>query len=341
MGFKTDATTQGSWSGVYGGEGYAIANGPPMWQPSYAAVSVTLASTYTWASETSQVRALQNGLDAKPRLAAAYYGNNFNINIDFTDKNPHPVALYLLDFDTSGRTETLTVKNADTGAVLDTETISHFHDGIYASWNLHGNITINVQGDKGAAAVVSGIFFGPPATIVNPPTSIPTSTAFFQGTDATTRGAWETHYGTAGYTIANGPTTPPTIASLDVVGAFLYTWANQTSQARALQLNPQDTIGIASAYTQYQSASFKINVYSPSTPYAPERLSLYLLDWDDARRQQIITITDLSTGVVLDTETATKFHEGIYYSWMISGDVVVEITPIGSSIPVVSGIFFN
>jgi len=340
IGFKTDATTQGAWSGAYGGEGYAIANGP-MWLPGYAAVSVTEASTYTWASQTSDASALQNGLDATSRLASSYYGNNFNVNIDFTDNNPHPVALYLLDYDTNSRTETLTVKNADTGATLDTETISNFHNGIYAIWNLQGNITINVQGDSFASAVVSGVFFGPPATIVNPPTATPTSTAFFQGTNTTTQGAWEGHYGTAGYSIADGPSSAPTIASVNVAEDFPYTWAAQTADPRALQINPQDTIGIASAYTQYQSTSFKINIYSPNTPFAPERLSLYLLDWDNENRVETITITDLSTGVVLDTETASAFQLGVYYSWMISGNVVVEITPSGYSSPAVSGIFFN
>jgi len=337
IGFSTDATTQGAWSGVYGGEGYAIANGP-MSLPGYAAVSVTQASTYTWASQTSDVRALQNGFDATSRLASSYYGNSFNINIDFTDNNPHPVALYLLDFDTNGRTETLTVKNANTGATLDTETISNFHNGIYAIWNLQGNITINVKGSNGTSAVVSGIFFGPPGTILNPPTAAPTSTATFLGTNTAIQGAWEYHYGSAGYTIANGPSSAPTLASVNVVGAFPYTWAAQTADPRALQINPQDTFGIASAYTQYSSTSFKINIDSSNTS---ELLSLYLLDWDNAGRVETITITDLSTGVVLDTETASAFQGGVYYSWKFSGNVVVQVTPSGTSSPVVSGIFLN
>jgi hypothetical protein len=169
----------------------------------------------------------------------------------------------------------------------------------------------------------------------------PTSTAFFQGTNATIQGAWQSHYGTAGYSIANGPSSAPTVASLNVVGDFPYTWATQTSDPRALQIDPQGTIGIASAYTQYQSTSFQINIYSPSTPFAPERLSLYLLDWDNENRVETITISDLSTGVVLDTETASSFQGGVYYTWQFSGNVVVEITPSGYASPAVSGIFLN
>jgi hypothetical protein len=338
IGFSTDATTQGAWSGAYGGEGYLIANGPSS-IPGYAAVSLSQASTYTWAPQTSDPRALQNGFGAASRLASAYYGNNFNINIDFNDGNPHPVALYFLDFDNGGRTETVTVKNADTGATLDTETISNFQSGIYAIWNLQGNITINVKRANGASSVVSGIFFGPPATILNASTAIATSSALFNGTNTAIQGAWGSHFGTAGYMIANGPSSAPTMATLSVTGALTYTWTAQTVDPRALQSSPQSSLGIASAYTQYPSKSFKINVDSPTG--TKQLLSLYLLDWDKEGRVETITITDLSTGAVLDSETASGFQAGTYYSWMISGSVVVTVTPSGNSNPAVSGIFLN
>jgi hypothetical protein len=336
--FSTDTTTQGTWSGVYGGEGYLIANGPSS-LPAYAAVSLSQASTYTWASLTSDPRALQNGFGAPARLASSYTGNSFNINIDFTDNNPHPVALYLLDFDNGSRSETLTVKNANTGVTLDTETVSNFQNGVYAIWNLQGNITINVKRASGANPVVSGIFFGPPATILNPNTATPTSTATFYGTNTQYQGTWEGHYGSGGYLIANGPSLTPAAATMNVTGAFPYTWANQTSDPRALQSNPQGTTRIASAYTQYPSTSFKINVDTPVA--TKEVFNLYLLDWDNEGRAETITLTDLSTGVVLDTETASSFQSGAYYSWLISGSVVVTVTPSGTSSPVVSGIFLN
>jgi hypothetical protein len=338
VGFTTDTTTQGTWSGKYGGEGYLIANGPVS-LPGYAAVSVTQASAYTWAPQTSDVRAFQDGLGATSRIASAYYGNSFDINIDFTDTNAHRVALYLLDFDTTSRSETLTLKNADTGVTLDTETIASFQNGIYAIWVLQGNVSINVKRAGGASAVVSGIFFGEPGTIMSNSTAIPTSSAAFHGINTAYQGAWESHYGSAGYLIANGPSSTPSLAALNIAGATIYTWAAQTTDPRALQINPQDTAGIASAYTQYPSKSFEINV---SLPLGEQQmLSLYLLDWDNAGRAETVTITDLSTGTVLDTETASAFQGGIYLTWTISGSVVVTVTPSGTSSPVVSGIFLN
>ena len=66
-----------------------------------------------------------------------------------------------------------------------------------------------------------------------------------------------------------------------------------------------------------------------------------MLDWDNAGRAETITISDLSTGAVLDTRTFSGFQGGQYASWMISGNVVIRVTPAAGSSPVVSGVFFN
>jgi hypothetical protein len=45
------------------------------------------------------------------------------------------------------------------GTVLDTRTISSFHNGIYLSWNVSGHVRFRVTCLSGANAVVSGLFF--------------------------------------------------------------------------------------------------------------------------------------------------------------------------------------
>lgn len=332
--FTTDATTQGAWNGAYGGDGFLLANGPS-YVPSYVAANVSGASSYTWAPQTLDPRALQSGLNATSQMAAAYTANNFNINLNFTDGLSHRVSLYLLDYDTSTRSETITIRDANSAAILDTETISNFHNGLYATWNLQGAVTINVKTTAGASAVISGIFFGPPGVLLTPPIKSFTEAKNFT-VDKTTQGTWLGRYGSAGYTIANGPSST---SNALVSGAINYTWAGQTSDPRALQSNPGGTNRIASAFTQYPGSSFKINVYVPSGQ--TQRVALYLLDWDNAGRTEKITITDLSTGAVLDTQTVSGFQNGQYASWVITGSAVLTITPVGSSSPVVSGIFFN
>jgi hypothetical protein len=335
--FSTDTSTQGAWTGNYGGEGFFLANGPSS-PPSYATLGFSQASTYTWANQTTDPRALQNGLGAASNIASAYDGNSFNININFSDGFAHRVALYLLDFDTTSRSETITITNTFTQAVLDTETFSNFNNGIYAIWNLQGNVTINVSRSGGSAAVVSGIFFGSPGSISGPgPGS--SSSASYIGVDTATKGSWTGGYGANGYLIANNTGVAPAYATASVTGDFTYTWAAQTSDPRALQSFPYATTGIASSYTQYggQSFTISININDGGT----HRIALYLLDWEAAGRVETITITDPSTGALLDSETFSGFQNGEYPSWLIKGNVLVKVTPVGTFSPVVSGVFFN
>ena len=331
---ETDAT--GTWSGAYGGDGYLIANGPS-YLPGYAAVSVTQASPYTWASMTNDPRALQDGVQAASRIASAYTGNA-NINIDFTDSNLHRVSLYLLDFDTNTRSETLTVTDANTGAVLDQQVVSNFHNGVYANFDLKGNVVIHVTSNSAASAVVSGVFFGPSNSPVVPAPAVASSVEAF-GEDGTPQGAWPTQFGTSGYIIANGPSSAPTNATFSVNGATTYTWAASTTDPRALRTGPNSTTGIASAYTQYAGTPFSINIYAD--PIQEEQIALYLLDWDNAGRSETITISDLSTGTVLDTLTVSNFQNGVYLIYYITGNVVVNVQPNGNTAAVISGIFFN
>ena len=125
-----DTTTQGTWTGVYGADGDIIFNDSTA-PPSYATVSFTGGATYTWASSTTDVRALQTASGASSRIASTYYSEgNFNINLDLTDGNTHRVALYLCDWDNAGRAETITIKDAASGAVLDTENYAEFSNGV-------------------------------------------------------------------------------------------------------------------------------------------------------------------------------------------------------------------
>ena len=331
--FTADTTTQGSWNAAYGGDGYWIANGAT-YAPSYAALNVSGASAYTWAPQTSDPRALQNGVNATTRLASTYTSNNFDINLNFTDNLPHRVSLYLVDYDTNSRLETITVRDANSGTTLDMETISNFHNGVYVTWNLQGAVTIHVQSAGGANAVVSAVFFGPPGVLTTPPIRSFSGAMYFT-LDTTTQGSWTGRFGSDGYILANGASST---SNATVVGALNYTWAGQTSDPRALQTAPGSPNHIASAYTQYAGSSFKININAGG---GGQRVALYLLDWESAGRSEKITITDFFTGTVLDTQTVSDFQNGQYASWVVTGSVVMTITPIGWSSPVVNGIFFN
>jgi IPT/TIG domain/Glucodextranase, domain B len=162
---NSDTSTQGSWRGVYGGDGYSIANDSQS-LPSYVSLGSQNQSNYTWTASTTDVRALQNGANTG-RLAACWYSlTSLSFDVNFTDSNTHQFAIYALDWDNQGRSETIQITSAATGALLDTRTISGFANGIYLIWNISGNITITVSQVSGPNAVISGVFFGGPTGVL-------------------------------------------------------------------------------------------------------------------------------------------------------------------------------
>jgi PKD repeat protein len=162
----TDKTTQGSWKGTYGADGYAVINNVTNY-PSYARVTTTTPYNWTWCAAASNnvVRALQKATAGAPdRIAACWYNSSdFYVNVNLTDGQYHQVALYVLDWDSAGRSERIDVINATTKTVIDTETVSGFQGGQYLVWNLTGNVQFHITKLAGTNAVVSGLFLAPPA----------------------------------------------------------------------------------------------------------------------------------------------------------------------------------
>jgi hypothetical protein len=110
----------------------------------------------------------ESSATATDRIAATWYsGSSFTVDVNLTDGQTHEVALYLVDWDTTGRSERVDVLGASTGAVLSSQTVSSFNGGKYLVWNLTGHVQIKFTNLTGANAVLSGIFFDGQNT--NPP----------------------------------------------------------------------------------------------------------------------------------------------------------------------------
>jgi hypothetical protein len=154
-----DTTTEGTWTGKYGADGYMIPNDVTS-PPAYATVSVP-SNTYTWSTTTTSPSALQISSGSSSRIASLYYGSsNFTVNLNLTDGKTHRIALYQLDWDNpTVRNQTITISDAVTNAVLSTQTFSGFQTGDYAVWNIQGHVLIKVTCNNGSNAVLSGIFF--------------------------------------------------------------------------------------------------------------------------------------------------------------------------------------
>src|SRR6185437_14523743 len=116
---------------------------------------------FSWAASTTVTPALQwAATGSTNRIAACWYSaTSETIDINLTDGLTHQVALYLLDFDGSARIDGVSVADAGTGTVLNTQTVSSFKNGAYEVWNITGHVKITLTKNGGANAVVSGIFF--------------------------------------------------------------------------------------------------------------------------------------------------------------------------------------
>jgi hypothetical protein len=163
-----DTTTKGTWRGVYGTDGYNIV-GDAVSYPSYAVVNLSGQQSFTWLSSTADVRALQKAA-GPDRLAATWWAAGFfTIDVNLTDGQTHQVALYMLDWDTTSRVQTIELRDAGTNALLDTQTVSSFNGGQYLKWMVSGHVSIRVTRIAGNNAIASGLFFDPGG---NPPPSV-------------------------------------------------------------------------------------------------------------------------------------------------------------------------
>jgi hypothetical protein len=323
---KTDSTTQGSWKGRYGADGFGIANDSANY-PAYATVSFNQGSA-TWVPSTSDVRALQKSA-AMDRIASTWYAwSSFGIDLNLKDGQTHQVALYCLDWDSGNRTQTIEVLDADTPAILDRRTVSAFRGGQYLVWNLSGHVNIRITLAGGSNVVLSAMFFGGV-----PPNG--QATAAYVKTDTTTLGAWKTMYGANGFAIANDSSNYPAYATV-VFNQSTGTWSASTADARALQKSAA-TDRIASTWYAWSSFSIDLNLNDGQA----HQVALYCLDWDSGNRAEVIEILDSATGAVLDSRTVSAFTGGQYLVWNLSGHINIRITLTGSSNAVVSGIFFG
>ena len=82
----------------------------------------------------------------------------FTLDVNLTDGNPHEVAIYATDYDSSGRAERVDVLDSGTGTQLDTRNLSGFVNGQYLVWIVTGHVTIRITPTAGPNGVVNGNF---------------------------------------------------------------------------------------------------------------------------------------------------------------------------------------
>jgi hypothetical protein len=171
----TDVVTQGNWKGVYGSSetAYRLAN---VYQdftnlPSYANVNVNGNNTWDWDLNSSESRTLQvptgwtvHDNPTATRFLSTWYTpggvSQFTMDVNITDNKLHKVTLYMVDWENAGRNQTIQIVDSSSRAILDSQTVSNFSNGIYLSWNVSGHVEFKIiNNNPGTNAVISGIFF--------------------------------------------------------------------------------------------------------------------------------------------------------------------------------------
>jgi hypothetical protein len=322
-----DTVTQGNWKGVYGGDGYNIINNSLAY-PAYVTVTPSGNGSWTWASSTSDVRALSKASSSTDRIAATWYSSSsFLIDLAFTDGGVHQVALYCVDWDSFARTQTVSILDAS-GTVLSTQSLSGFHNGQYLVWQLSGHVKIKVTSAAGANAVASGLLFGMGG--------VPANTATFLNLDTVTQGNWKGVYGADGYNVINDGVAYPAYVTVTPSGNASWAWASSTSDIRALSKASSSTDRIAA--TWYSGSNFVIDL--SFTDAAMHQVAVYCLDWDFNSRAQTVNVFD-PNGKVLSMQTLSGFQNGRYLVWQMSGHVKISVSPTAGPNAVVSGLFFK
>jgi len=330
---RTDTTTQGNWTGVYGADGYVVADTNTNKVPSYVVFTPQNQANWIWTSNGTEVRDLQvpGSNTANLRQASCWYsGNSYDLDVNITDGNTHQLALYVLDWDSKGRAETIQAADGTSGAVLDTRSLSNFTNGIYYIWNVSGHVKFSVTLTGGVNAVVSAAFFGGATANTTP------GIAHFVATDTSTQGNWSGVYGGDGYVVVGASQVMPAYASLAAQNQLNWTWASSTTDPRALQIG-NGSGRVAATWYNNPTFSIDVNVTDGNT----HQFALYAVDWDYRGRAETIQIVDAQTKALLDSRSISSFTNGIYVVWNISGHVTFNVTSTSGPNGVIGGAFFG
>jgi hypothetical protein len=160
---------QGSWVGTYGSQGYVLG----AWNsgtsdlsvlPTGVSFAVDQGSRHCWSCSTTDVRALQDPVNASQRRAATWYdGTRLRAHLTFTGGYSGNLRLYALDWDTTGRRQKITVNDGSGALVVDLTTA--FNQGAWTMFPIvvgagGGTVNITIDRTAGLNAVLSGIFLG-------------------------------------------------------------------------------------------------------------------------------------------------------------------------------------
>ena len=113
------------------------------------------------AATVTDVRALVKNISTERIGAAWNASSSFTMDLNITDDKTHKAAVYFVDWDRLNRGIIIDVLNGETGALLDSRSISLYNEGRYFLWDVKGHVKFRARTYGGTAVTVSGLFLAP------------------------------------------------------------------------------------------------------------------------------------------------------------------------------------
>ncbi len=328
-----------NWVGALGSEGYDLAGwggGSDVSDLPDATVSLVHGSRVTWASPTSDTRALQSP-SGSTRIAAGYYDpKQVEVKLTFRAAYTGNLRLYAVYWGKGGSKEFESIKVGASSEVIFSNNPDQgsqgFNNGQWAifpiSVSAGASVTIVVNGESWpSGAVLSGIFLGDTGA----PPGAPTISTSPQGT-------WTGAFGAAGYDLAgwDGSTDVSDMggATLSVTQGSRYVWAPWSEETRALQ-SPDGLAREAATYYDSNELGIALKFNSAYTG----NLRLYAVDWDSTARRETITVNGQTANL------SSSFNQGAWVTFPISvaaGETVtITVDRTAGANAVISGVFLG
>ena len=155
---------QGTWTGTYGGDGYALlgwnGSGGDLVALGPATLVIDSGSPWQWRTVSSAVRDLQSPDGSARRATCVYDTGQLRLHLTFAGAYAGTLHLYALDGSTTNRREVITVNDGSGPRTANLNTA--FDQGVWVHAPITvaagGSVTITVDHQAGYNAVLSGVF---------------------------------------------------------------------------------------------------------------------------------------------------------------------------------------
>ena len=333
-----DPGVQGDWVGVYGADGYFLADwdsGSDLVVSDRMTVSVVDGSRATWASSTIDGRALESPDESMRRAATLYSSSAVRLSLGFADAFAGDLHLYAVDWDSDTRRQTVIVDdgNGPQTVALD----AAFSDGAWVHFPISvvagGSVSVVVTNNGPTNAVLSGVFLGNDVVSPPPPPPPPPSPGL---------GDWVGAYGADGYALAawdrRSDLVSPDFPSIALQTGRRHRWDSSTTDGRALE-SPEQSERRAATY--YHKKGLKVQL-TFAEAYSGN-LHLYALDWDGTTRRQTVTVDDGNGPQTIDL--TESFNDGVWMHFPIDvgagGTVLITAAKTAGGNAVIAGMFLG